>query len=162
MFCSKNFSTKPSWVARGYGKYCSMTCKIKAQKTGQIVNCAVCGKETYKTIKALRLSKSKKYFCNKSCQAIWRNAEFVGEKHSNYISGKSSYKSILTRNKFPKICGLCGTEDVRVLAVHHVDGNHYNNEVNNLAWLCHNCHHLVHHDNVEKLKFAGIHRLRAQ
>lgn len=158
--CSKDFYTKPSWIIKGYGKYCSMLCKRKAQKTGQIVKCSICGKETYKTLKALRLSKSQKYFCGKSCQAIWRNSEFVGKKHANYITGKSSYKSILSRNKVPKICSLCNTNDSRVLAVHHVDGNHYNNEIKNLAWLCHNCHHLVHHDNVEKLRFMDIHRLR--
>jgi hypothetical protein len=48
---------------------------------------------------------------------------------------------------------LCSTKDERVLAVHHIDHNRLNNKLDNLAWLCHNCHHLVHHDNVEKHRF---------
>jgi hypothetical protein len=36
-----------------------------------------------------------------------------------------------------------------------VDGNRKNSEVRNLEWLCHNCHYLVHHDTVEKLKIGS-------
>lgn len=54
------------------------------------------------------------------------------------------------------MCTLCKTEDKRVLATHHIDRNRLNNSVNNLAWLCHNCHFLVHHDNVETQRFADI------
>jgi predicted HNH restriction endonuclease len=43
---------------------------------------------------------------------------------------------------------------MRVLAVRHIDQNHKNNNVENLAWLCHNCHHLVHNDKVEQT-FSG-------
>jgi predicted HNH restriction endonuclease len=39
-----------------------------------------------------------------------------------------------------------------VLAVHHVDQNRTNNKVTNLAWLCHNCHHLVHRYPIERKK----------
>jgi hypothetical protein len=151
--CPNTFYVKPSHLKMGYGKYCSTKCWYSARKTGKIINCHICGKEAYKGLKALRQSKSKKYFCGKSCQTKWRNAEFVGSKHANFVNGNSSYKSILGRHKIPKICVLCSVTDSRILAVHHIDENHQNNDLKNLAWLCHNCHFLVHHDKVEKVKF---------
>ncbi len=46
------------------------------------------------------------------------------------------------------------------MAVHHIDEDHNNNELGNLAWLCHNCHHLVHHDNVERQRFLALIKMR--
>ncbi len=151
--CAETFHVKPSHLKMGYGKYCSAKCQYKARKTGKMVVCYICGKDTYKTIKALRNSKSKKYFCGKSCQTKWRNSEFIGSKHANFVNGYASYRTILSRDKIPKICILCQTIDKRILLVHHIDENHYNNNLKNLSWLCHNCHFLVHHDKVEKVKF---------
>lgn len=68
------------------------------------------------------------------------------------------YRKILTRIKKPMSCVLCKIKDKRVLAAHHVDGNHRNNHENNLSWLCHNCHHLVHRDNVEHDRFVRLFR----
>jgi len=145
--CSSDFKTKPFFVKRGGGKYCSKECHYKGLKTGKLVHCSLCDKEVYKSQKALRVSKSKKYFCGKSCQTKWRNSIFVGEKHANWKTGKHSYRSVLTRNKIPKVCRLCKTKDERILAVHHIDKDRLNNKLNNLTWLCHNCHFLVHNYN---------------
>ncbi len=151
--CSKEFHTKPYWVKIGKGKYCSAKCQHISSRTGQEKPCFVCGKISYKTVKQLGRSKSGKFFCSKSCQTKWRNTEFVGEKHGNWKNGGYVYKSILLRNKIPAVCKLCGLKDKRVLAVHHIDKDHKNNKIDNLAWLCHNCHHLVHHDKVESERF---------
>lgn len=59
------------------------------------------------------------------------------------------YRSILTHSKVLAVCKLCKNKDKRVLAVHHLDRQRSNNKVENLLWLCHNCHHLVHHYNIE-------------
>jgi len=142
--CKTIFKTKPSHVKNGYGKYCSADCHHASMKSGKMVKCHICGKEVYKTLKALRISKSRKWFCSKSCQTSWRNVEFSGPKHANYINGQFTYRSLLSRTKIPKKCRLCKTGDIRVLAVHHMDENRSNNKVGNLIWLCHNCHHLVH------------------
>ena len=153
--CSNKFYAKPSWLKNGWGKYCSMTCKRKAQKTGSFVSCFICGKTTYRSGKNLKGSKSKKYFCTKSCQTLWRNSlVYIGEKHPNWRGGKSSesYRRILKRTLREELCRLCGTKDKRILAAHHIDHNHYNNRQENLTWLCHNCHFLVHHDEKEKSK----------
>lgn len=147
--CKKEFKVKPFFVRSGNGKYCSAPCFHESMKSGKIVSCHSCGKNVYKTLKALRVSKSKTYFCTKSCQTRWRNSVFIGVKHANWIDGKYSYRGVMERNKIPPICYLCKTKDKRVLAVHHVDRNKKNNTVENLMWLCHNCHHLAHyHDGL--------------
>ena len=149
LICGKAFYAKPNWIRIGHGKYCSKKCQYISYKKGRVVKCFICNKEVYKSLRNLNKSKSKKYFCNKSCQAKWRNSVFIGSKHANWKNGEYAYKSILSRHKVPKICKLCKTKDVRILAVHHVDKNHKNNKLNNLIWLCHNCHFLVHHYNKE-------------
>lgn len=78
---------------------------------------------------------------------------YIGENHPNYIEGKYTYRTVLKRKGVPQVCTYCGFDDKRVLAAHHIDENHGNNEASNLAWLCYNCHFLVHHDKVEKSKF---------
>lgn len=117
------------------------------------MSCYVCGKSTYKNQKQLNGSKSGLFFCSKNCQTQWRNQVFVGVKHANWIDGAHSYRSVLGRNKIKEACTLCGTLDKRILAVHHLDRDHKNNSVANLAWLCHNCHFLVHHDTKEEANF---------
>ena len=150
--CKKEFKTKPSIVARGFGKYCSPKCHKLGLRKGKEVECFLCGKLSYKSKVSLGRSKSGKFFCSKSCQTKWRNQEFVGSKHANWTGGRYSYRSVLTRNKVPKIFFLCKTKDVRVMAVHHKDRNRKNNKVENLVWLCHNCHHLVHYYKDEQDK----------
>lgn len=143
--CSKEFYGKPFFLKKGQAKYCSSECMRLGSRTGKIVKCHSCGKETYKTKKALRVSKSKTYFCTKSCQTKWRNSVFIGPKHANWIDGEYSYRGVIKRHNTPKICRLCKTTDERILAVHHIDRNRKNSSISNLAWLCHNCHFLLHH-----------------
>ncbi len=151
LICLKEFYGKPFFLKRGHAKYCSQICMRIGSRTGKMMKCHSCGKEAYKTKKALRVSKSKKYFCTKSCQTKWRNSVFIGPKHANWKEGKFAYRSVLTRHKVPKVCGICRTKDGRVLAVHHVDHSRINNSISNLAWLCHNCHFLLHHyKDIEK------------
>ncbi len=151
--CEKNFFTKPYHIKMGNAKYCSKNCSNESMKKGKLVKCFVCKKEVYKGALKLKSSKSGKFFCNKSCQTIWRNKYFSGEKHKLWKGGFSTYRDILLRNGRLPICTLCRIKDIKVLAVHHIDENHKNNELKNLAWLCHNCHYLVHYFKNEKDKF---------
>lgn len=153
--CGKEFYTKPFWLKRGFGKYCSPRCQHEARKNGKIIICFICGKGVYKSRKSLNNSKSGKYFCSKSCQTKWRNSVFIGPKHANWKDGKFAYRTVLLREGIPPICKVCGTEDKRVLAVHHLDKNRGNNNPKNLIWLCHNCHFLVHHYDIEREKLVG-------
>ena len=156
--CLKEFLVKPSALKRGYGKYCSVSCGRRGNRSGKTVLCFICGTPVYRAPEKLARSKSKKYFCSKSCSAVWRNTTHIGRAHPNWNHGEYAYKSILRRNNIMQICVLCGTTDKRILAVHHIDHDHSNNKLSNLAWLCHNCHHLVHHDTVERQRFLAIAR----
>ena len=151
--CDARFYPRLSHVKKGWGIYCSRNCKNIGTRVRQKVFCFICNKEVMKTVTQLNHSKSGKFFCNKSCQTKWRNTEFIGSKHANFKDGSKTYQTILKRHKVPQICAYCREKDVRVLATHHVDENHKNNDINNLVWLCHNCHLLVHYDKVKKQRF---------
>ena len=153
--CGKRFYAKPFWLKKGWGKYCSATCQHIGMREGKNKSCHICGKVTYKQKKQLLRTKSGLFFCSKSCQTIWRNQLYIGAAHKNYKSGVFAYRATLERNKVPKICKLCKTEDSRVLAVHHIDKNRENNKLDNLAWLCNNCHFLVHHYEQERKRFMA-------
>ena len=155
ILCQKIFETKLFYVKKGQGKFCSAACQYTAARKGKVVPCAICKKEIYRKPHLLKLSQSGKYFCSKSCQTLWRNGKYIGIKHANWKDGLYAYRSVLSRHGVSKICRLCKTDDARVLAVHHIDQNRKNNKVDNLAWLCHNCHHLVHHHAEAKEKFMA-------
>ena len=134
--CSKEFTAKPSHIAMGFGKYCSRLCSQLSMRNGKTVPCDICGTEVYRSVKFLEKSKSKKFFCTKRCQTLWRNQLYVGDKHKNWKHGRATYRSLLGRDSRAKECAICKTTDTRVLAVHHKDRNRTNNTLENLAWLC--------------------------
>ena len=151
--CSSIFYVKPNRLERGWGKYCSKECRSLGFRRGKYVACDQCGKEIYKTLKEQRGSKSGRLFCGKSCQTKWRNSVYRGSNHTNWKGGESAYRDILLRASVERLCRKCGTTDERILAVHHKDKNRKNNNLENLIWLCHNCHFLVHHYKHEAVGF---------
>lgn len=145
LICNDKFYIKPSYQKKGWGKYCSIKCRTRSQIKGKKVNCYICDKQIYRAPKQLKSSESGKFFCSKSCQTIWRNKIlYSGENHSNWTFGESAYRRILRASNKKQVCGVCQTVDTRILIVHHKDKNRKNNKVENLTWLCHNCHYLVH------------------
>lgn len=60
-----------------------------------------------------------------------------------------------------KTCQICGKEyPEHSLEIHHKDGNHLNNDLNNLEVWCTICHRNAHYNRKEKpiippLKFGG-------
>ncbi len=157
-FCKKNFHVSPWRIKSGWGIYCSLECKYLGSAFQKKFSCFTCGQDVFKTPSKIRNSKSGKFFCSKSCQTKWRNVVFSGEKHSGYKDGKHTYRRLLKKADRAPECEMCGTRDRRVLAAHHIDENRAHNGVKNLSWLCHNCHKLVHYDNVEKQRFLKEHK----
>ena len=145
--CNRKFYIKPSHWKMGYGKYCSRACYDRRKLKGKIVSCEQCGEKFYATLKQLTRSKSKRYFCKKSCYLSYQ----VFDQHPNWKNGKSAYLRLMRKNRV-QICMRCKIKNTRVLIVHHIDQNRQNNVISNLVWLCRNCHYLVHHYEREAIK----------
>jgi len=144
--CNQIFYVKPSHQKHGWGKYCSINCRSKAQFNGNKMKCHTCGRQVYRSLSRQKKSISGMYFCSKSCQTKWRNGYFIGDRHPNWTGGITVYRDILRRDGVVPICMKCGLTDERVLSVHHLDHDRQNNDISNLVWVCLNCHFLMHHD----------------
>ena len=107
LICTRVFFAKPSWVEKGGGKYCSVKCRALSKRKGEVVKCFNCKKEVYKTLKDLKKSKSKNYFCGKSCQTKWRNKEFSGKKSLLWKNGQATYRDVMLKSSVPRRCVLC-------------------------------------------------------
>src|SRR3989338_6394698 len=125
--CKKEFYVKPSHLKRGWGKYCSRKCQNEGQKKGNFFSCAICQKKIWRVPKDIKSSKSQKFFCNRSCQTIWRNKIYSGTNHSLWNGGLSIYRKEFLKTKVKPICKKCGHNDKRVLIIHHKDSNRRNN-----------------------------------
>lgn len=55
---------------------------------------------------------------------------------------KFPYHRLMDESGIKRVCSICGS--VNKLGVHHVDGDHYNNNLSNLQWLCVSCHNKIH------------------
>lgn len=147
--CEGLFNAKPFFIKMGWGRFCSANCHYLSMRNGKVFFCNQCKKKIYRNGRQMKHSKSGKFFCSKSCQTKWRNAYFSGDKHSNWINGKGSYRGLMIKyKKFKQICNRCKNKDSRVLVVHHIDRNRKNNQLLNLIWLCRNCHFLIHCDKL--------------
>lgn len=116
-FCSKSFTRA------NISKH-ENSCKSnpKNQKP-----CPVCDK----------LFSSNSTTCSYSCANTYFKS---GNNHPNWIED-SNYRKICF-NHHEKICVICGEENI--VAVHHIDENHSNNDPSNLVPLCPTHHQYVH------------------
>ncbi len=138
--------------------------------------CVNCGNE---------LSKNQKKFCSSSCAASYNNKgrkqkdetrEKISEKlkksytekeKSNILSSVKPLKKYSLRKRLIDSgilkyeCAECKNPGVwngkpLILQLHHIDGNHYNNKIENLQLLCPNCHSQTDNycsKNVKKKKY---------
>ncbi len=150
LLCENKFYAKPNWLKIGHGKYCSRACSSFAKRKGKKVECFLCSQMVYKSLKSIKNSKSGNLFCSKKCSISWHNSYYAQEKHKNWKTGEFSYKRHVLRNGIKAYCRLCNKSDQRILLVHHLDKNRKNNNLENLTWLCHNCHFLIHQYNREE------------
>jgi hypothetical protein len=145
LICGKLFLIKKFHAKKGWGKYCSIKCRSKGQKNGKLVGCSYCGKKIYRTPRDFRKSRSERFFCSVGCHCSWENENVrCGVNAPNWIVGVNAYRALLKRAGVKVKCRKCDITDKRVLTVHHKDGNRKNNSLENLEWLCRNCHCIIH------------------
>jgi hypothetical protein len=149
-FCSREFKKKKSQLKLSAKHYCSIHCSEQGRRKGKTIQCFTCDKLTYKSLKDLKNSKSGKYFCSQICSNVWIGKQQRAGNNPNWTGGLSSYKILLKRTKSKQVCNLCGKDNLKMLCVHHLDRNRKNNNMQNLIWLCRNCHFLVHHYKKEE------------
>lgn len=103
--------------------------------------CPVCNSK-FETLKG---HKREKQTCSYSCSNTFFRS---GEANPNYKTEEDGwgYRRICF-SKWEKKCFICGFD--KVVEVHHLDGNHHNNLVENLVPLCPN-HHRMYHTKTHK------------
>lgn len=146
--CGKEFTVFPYQVRKGHGKFCSTSCGTTYRN---IHNNPTLLKEVRE-----KISRNHADVSGENNPMHGRR----GQQAPSYIDGRNSYqgetyKKIALANYSQK-CAVC--KDTEQLEAHHRDGNHRNNELDNLMLLCHNCHRNLAHTYVrnEKGQFSKI------
>lgn len=160
-YCGKIIFRGRSEVEAG-PVYCSTECskKRKSEKMTREgnynwrgpdieVSCSECGKVLYKRPHQAR---QEDYFCSSVCMGKWISKNRVGENSHNWKNGSSSlpypkdWTEILkefVRLRDGRKCQLCScseAENLRKLAIHHIDRDKENCGLSNLISLCGDCH----------------------
>lgn len=94
--------------------------------------CANCGSEFIWIGREFTKEFSRVRFCSKSCSN--------SRKHW-WDNNATQYRTIAFKN-WPKECAICKFD--KIVAVHHLDENHNNNDPMNLIPLCPNHHEMIH------------------
>ena len=96
--------------------------------------CPICNTKFFKGFK-------EKITCSYSCSNV-----FFAKKRNKPEKYKN-YRTICFKNH-KKVCVVCGED--KIVTVHHVDGNHQNNDITNLVPLC-PTHHQYWHSKYRNL-----------
>lgn len=146
--CGKKIEARPSEIETGRKKFCSISCGT-----------------TYRNIHnnpTRDPSVRAKISLNHANVSGEKNPMYGkrGEKAPSYIDGRNSFSGETYRKKLlasgvKKECCICGSAEM--LHVHHKDGNHKNNVISNLEWVCVRCHNNVLHTYLrdESGRFTG-------
>ena len=143
--CGTTFSARIADLKRGRAKFCSLKCSSKhhaeKRKPKPNVECAHCGKEFYKNPSRQRASKSGLFFCSRSCKNSAQRIGGIKEIMPSHFGTSKNYRNICFAHH-KKECVVCGED--KIVAVHHYDEDHHNNDPSNLVPLCPTHHQYVH------------------
>ncbi len=144
-FCNQTFEVKErrQFDGKRKRKYCSSSCT---------------GKAIFEQRKDLVLKtsfqKGHSFYPKGSAKPKVINPpkKLFGEMNPAYKHGKKSgrllkfYKKLAFDN-FEHHCLIC--KDIKLLHVHHIDGDHFHHSINNLCILCNSCHQRFHRCQVK-------------
>lgn len=133
--CGKPIYRRPNEIKRNKGNvFCSISCCGKHNRIE--TPCVVCGK--------LIMAHFHKKTCSRSCANVHRaGIKYKMNRPRDKVIDQRSLKLRLLRLRGEK-CERCGYSKIQILQVHHKDRNHDNNNLDNLALICPNCHYEDH------------------
>jgi hypothetical protein len=137
--CGAEFEYQGNHRKRNEHYFCSKECGYEFKVKKIYVPCDWCGRQIYK--KRSDVERSSHNFCDKGCYMDYINFEKAGAKEQR-VAGKKLYRRLVEIKLGRK---LEPDEEV-----HHIDGNHQNNRMDNLAVLTASEHAKVH--AVEKVR----------
>lgn len=147
-YCGAGLKRKPGYVKKQKHFFCDRGCQSSFRSKKVVAPCARCGNPVERRRSEIKKSASGNVFCSKSCASSYNNSKFrIGKNHPNFINGEWCYRGIALR----EYGGTCQNKDceltaagidipIKMLDVHHKDGDRKNNEVYNLEVLCVWCH----------------------
>lgn len=107
-------------------------------KQEYLVTCSTCSGDMAVTERPSKFDLSAEYYCSRSCS----NSVGGKRKAQIYHTDDTAHYRIVAFRHHEKKCVCCGFD--KIVAVHHVDENHNNNDPKNLVVLCPNCHATYH------------------
>ena len=132
-WCGKEIIRRKKHVQRNKHYYCSKECGYAAKVKKLSVKCDWCGKQFEK--KQSDVNRSHHNFCDWGCYMDFINFEKAGAKNQ-IVSGQVLYR-LIAESKI-------GRELTSDDEVHHIDGNHLNNNLENLIVVSRSEHTRIH------------------
>lgn len=141
--CFNAFKASLKEHNRGNGRFCSLSCSGKRNKTpANNCVCAWCNSDFYRNQSQQKRAKATGLmFCSRRCKDT---AQGIGGLEAiqpgHYGTTLKSYRDVAFR-AYPHSCLDCGYDrHISVLEVHHLNGRREFNEASNLVILCPTCH----------------------
>ena len=163
--CNRDFTVHISRIARGRAVYCSRKCARSGsptrKKSTPIVTCLNCGKEFRKYKSEIKKTKNGRHFCSHQCYYQYNHkdhhCQWKGGQHERMNPQSSEWRrAVISRDK-----GLCR----RCLGTSRLEAHHIRPfsthpelrwEVSNGLTLCHNCHVLFRHREMEYAEILSV------
>jgi 5-methylcytosine-specific restriction endonuclease McrA len=135
MQCGKEFETQSCYFKRGgnANKFCSRSCSTTYMN--------LTNNPSWRPEVREKISKNHADVSGKN--NYWYGVK--GKDNPNYIDGLVAppHRKIYIRAGKELKCKLCGS--ISDIEIHHKDGDHFNNDLENLVALCRTCHHTKAH-----------------
>lgn len=132
-YCGKKFEQRNRHAARNNRSFCSRECGWAAKIKKIVVHCEWCGRPFEK--KRTDIARTNHNLCDRGCYQYFINFTQL-DSPNTVVGGKVLYRTLAEMKLGRKL-----TEGENV---HHIDGNHSNNSVDNLKVLSKSEHMSIH------------------
>lgn len=127
------------------------------KKNGQIIHCDYCGKEFY--INKYRIQRTEKHFCCRRCAGLFKRGKLRVETPKNTYRNTTRKRedgTVQTLYHRAVMEDYLGRKLLRSEVVHHINGNRYDNRIENLLLTTQKEHNRIHKEKLPKTKICKI------